>query len=147
MTGNIEAYGHFWKLMIFPRENMYSNTNVEHVSIYLYSTGDNANTESLILTGYIRTKVITRQIPTNEFSKGRNSGYGWKNFAKREDIINWDNKGTFAITIEIEDAPTIFTKDIIVVDENTVQCDMHICHFAKLQLRRGECIKLTNKSR
>ena len=139
MTDIIEAYGHLWKLMIYPRGNPRSDNDVEHVSIFLYFAGENAETDPVIITGYIRTELITRQLPTrHEFSKGVKNSRGWQDFSKREDIINCDNGGMFTITIEFEEAPTILSKDIISVDENTVKREIHICHFANLRLRRGD---------
>ena len=100
-TNTIKAHGHLWKLQISPRGSTRSNTDTEHVSIYLHYMGTNP---VIIAKARIRTKTKKRggNKEHDEYRKGH--GRGHHNFAKRDDIIKNDcNKdGTLTITVELQ---------------------------------------------
>ena len=91
-------------------------------------------------------KTINHELEKYEYSKD-NQSYGYRNFKPRKDIIQneCNDEGTLIITVEIEDAtataalmaPTISYK-MKKVDGNTIQWDMHIREFEKLDHKRGD---------
>ncbi|OEU18029.1 hypothetical protein FRACYDRAFT_238463 [Fragilariopsis cylindrus CCMP1102] len=95
-TNTIKAHGHLWKLKIYPRGNIQSNTDTEHVSIYLHCMG----TDPVLAKARIRTK--TKKLGKNSHEYARYV-HGHQNFAERDDIIGNDcNKdGTLTITVEL----------------------------------------------
>jgi len=103
-TGTINAHGHLWKLMVYPRGHSKSKTDVVHVSIYLVYAGKNTETDPVVAKIAFRTKTINYQQKKWEFSKGVKSGYGLADFAKREDIIKKDcnEAGTLTVTVELQ---------------------------------------------
>ncbi|OEU18050.1 hypothetical protein FRACYDRAFT_268854, partial [Fragilariopsis cylindrus CCMP1102] len=102
-TSVIEAHGHLWKLKIYPRGNIQSNTDAEYVSMFLFYSDDNDRTDPVVAMAVIETKTISHTLPKFEFRKGQ-AGYGWPDYGKRQDIIDNDcnHAGTLTITVELQ---------------------------------------------
>ncbi|OEU14332.1 hypothetical protein FRACYDRAFT_240867 [Fragilariopsis cylindrus CCMP1102] len=105
-TGTINAHGHPWKLMIYPRGHAKSATNAEYVSVFLKYVGENTKTDPVVAKAMIQTKTTSRQLPKAEYcsSEGKYDSWGLGNFSKREDVITNDcnDAGTLTITIELQ---------------------------------------------
>jgi hypothetical protein len=102
-TGVINAHGHPWKLLIYPRGCNESSTDTEYVSIYMHYAGSNTKTDPVLAKATIWTKTAHRQIKKHEYIK-EDRGLGRHNFFKREDIIqkNCNDAGTLMITVELQ---------------------------------------------
>ena len=103
-TKTIEACGHKWRMKIYPRGKNSSKTDAEYTSIYLCCADENIETNPVIARGFFRTKTMTDNLA--EFKYEERKGQGFKDFKKRENIIQQDlnQQGTLTIEVEIETA-------------------------------------------
>jgi len=101
-TDSIKAHGHPWKLLIYPRGDDESNAEVEMTSIYLLNAAENTETDPGLTNIFIRTKTVSKDKEFEYFNS--NKCFGWKDFNKRENIIENDcnEVGTLTITVELE---------------------------------------------
>jgi hypothetical protein len=102
-TGSINAHGHLWRLLIYPRGDDQSSTDTEYISIYLNcAVGKSTKTNPVLAKAMIRTKTKNIHLSKGVYSK--ENFWGVRNYSSREDIIKNDcnDAGTLTITVELE---------------------------------------------
>eukprot|EP00548_Thalassiothrix_antarctica_P016660 CAMPEP_0194197024 /NCGR_PEP_ID=MMETSP0154-20130528/76978_1 /TAXON_ID=1049557 /ORGANISM="Thalassiothrix antarctica, Strain L6-D1" /LENGTH=437 /DNA_ID=CAMNT_0038921665 /DNA_START=777 /DNA_END=2090 /DNA_ORIENTATION=- len=92
---------HPWRLMIFPRGNSDSSTDIEYVSIHLlHHTGCNNKCQTVVAEATIRTRTKRKEISIRRFHHNRASGFS--HFSKRDDILSEDCDENGTLTIEVD---------------------------------------------
>jgi len=88
-TEAIQACGHEWKALVYPRGHKTSKTDAEYTGIHLSCANKNIETNPVHAKACIRTKTKTHSLHGYKYI-GKEKGWGCVDFKKREDIIRKD---------------------------------------------------------
>jgi hypothetical protein len=130
-TNTINAHGHPWKLLIYPRGHDKSSTDAEYVSVFLCYAGENTGTNPVVAKAMIQTKTINMQISKFEFSiENKNYARGRYDYCKREDIIENDcnNAGTLTFMAELQVATemkSVWFPQLLTCCNNTIGTQLY----------------------
>ena len=123
LTESIQACGHLWNLMIYPRGQRETRDDTEYVSIFLFYSRENNEKDSALAKYSIRTKTLSPIIDREcKYSKERRAR-GPDTYSTRKEISDTELNKDDTLTIEVDIVVATKKRDIWYPKLNTSNSD------------------------